>query len=115
MNSKQTNKDGKKICTYDKYRVLFQAALFLSAVKLGHIVAIACGDIFNRGDNVLVCISADGHCKVFDFAVGTLIVDAATSPTTADKNGAANDGKDSTNRKHQLIQPCFTQRLPPNM
>jgi len=92
-----------------------EAALFLSAVKLGHIVAIACGDIFNRGDNVLVCISADGHCKVFDFAVVTLIVDAATSPTTADKTGAANDGKDSTNRKHQLIQPCFTQRLPPNI
>ena len=77
-------------------------------------MAIACGDIFNRGDNVLVCISADGHCKVFDFAVGTLIIEAAASPV-ADKNSV--DGKqDSTNRKpHQLIQPCFTQRLPPNM
>ena len=86
----------------------FQAALFLSAVKLGHIVALACGDVFNRGDNVLVCISADGHCKVFDFAVGTLIVDD-TTPIN-DKSG-----KDHANRKHQLIKPCFVQRLPPNM
>ena len=89
----------------------FQAAFFLGAIKLGHIVAIACGDIFNRGDNVLICISADGHCKVFDFAVETLIVDAATMVTEK----SLTNGKDSANRKHQLIKPCFAQRLPPNM
>jgi len=85
-----------------------EAALFLSAIKLGHIVALACGDVFNRGDNVLVCISADGHCKVFDFAVGTLIVDDTTPINEK-------SGKDHANRKHQLIKPCFVQRLPPNI
>jgi len=88
-----------------------EAAFFLGAIKLGHIVAIACGDIFNRGDNVLICISADGHCKVFDFAVETLIVDAATMVTEK----SPTNGKDSANRKHQLIKPCFAQRLPPNI
>ena len=71
-----------------------EAALVLGAVKLGHIVALACGDIFNRGENALICISADGHCKVFDFAVGDLIIDATTP--ISEKSGGSS-GKDPAN------------------
>lgn len=72
--------------------------------KLGHVTAIACGDLFNQNENVLVVISADGHCKVFNFK-------DYVSPV--DEDCTDEDGKKVV--KRPCLQHCFYQRLPPNI
>ena len=41
---------------------------WIRKTNMGHIVALTAGDVFNIGRNVLVVITADGNCHIFDFS-----------------------------------------------
>ena len=73
----------------------FSTDPWLRKEKLGHIVALTCGDLFNQGRNVLLVITAEGLCRVFDF------------------QGEHMEESDMKNQS--LFNPCFMQRLPPNV
>ena len=85
-------------------------------VDLGHIVVVACGDVCNRGYNVLIVVTADGHCRFFDFTPSEASPDNIGS-LKASPN-LSNDSKFSPSEETgscPIIKPCFYQRLPPNI
>ena len=82
--------------------------------RLGHIVALAAGDVFNRQKNVLVVITADGNCRIFDWD--------KIPPTENVKDEEENDDTSSSTLNSNgkpanpaPWPPCFHQRLPPNV
>ena len=64
--------------------------------NLGHIVTVSCGDLLNRGRNVISVISADGHFRIFDLQ--------QEQQQHSEEAGVS-----------KTIKPCFYQRLPPNI
>ena len=93
-----------------------------SISKLGHIVAISCGDLCNQGKNVLIVISADGHCRLFDFNLSEMspppiqsspYEDSQYSSSVSNVSNGSKCSEEGANRV--AIKPCFYQRLPPNV
>ncbi|XP_062591887.1 KICSTOR complex protein ITFG2-like [Saccostrea cucullata] len=64
---------------------------------LGMITCIGVGDVFNKGKNVLVVLTAEGWCNIFDIK-SEPATDTTKDPDTVGEN----------------ITPSFTQHLPAN-
>lgn len=73
---------------------------------LGHISAVACGDLLNLGRNILVVVSVDGFCQVFDFHVEW---DGGESNQTAEV------AEDEDAFSAPRLFPSYRQRIPANV
>ena len=76
--------------------------------NLGHIVTVSCGDLLNRGQNVISVISADGHFRIFDLQQQQQY-EAVMESSGGSRSSSEEVGESKT------IKPCFYQRLPPNI
>lgn len=79
--------------------------------NLGHIVTVSCGDLLNRGRNVISVISADGHFRIFDLQQEQQQYESAVESSSGSK--ASSHSEEAGVSK--TIKPCFYQRLPPNI
>jgi hypothetical protein len=100
--------------------------------KLGHIVAITSGDLFNRrkkylqallrladhnymifyiiiGHNVLVVVSADGFCRIFDLSDQEPLETSADNCSTPVQLNSPSNGDSIDDQKFNtpVLRPCF--------
>ena len=86
--------------------------------NLGHIVTVSCGDLLNRGQNVISVISADGHFRIFDLQQQQYeAVMESSGGSRASSHSAPSSSSSSSEEvgESKTIKPCFYQRLPPNI
>ena len=73
------------------------------ANNCGHVTALAAGDLFNNGEQVLVVISAEGDLKVFNLK------------PEYDLSVAAEYEDEESGFVPIMIRKCYDQQLPPNI